>query len=604
MPAGSDDIAIRVNSNNPTFRLGLGKSTDAFIAEMEPRTKDLLLVAASVFCVDSLARRGAETRPNLGRGWRRDLRFVIPVSDAGFWSSVHDELAQALTFLTGDSFSFVFITRPRPEPEQALLLDMPRPSREENVILFSGGLDSLTGAFETLQSPNTNVLLVTHWSAQKVITKQTSLVRELRRRFPGRVRWVRVRGTLVGCKASETTQRSRSFLYAALGYAAASFVEATRVHFFENGVVSVNLPIDRQVVGTMATRTTHPLFLHRLERLLSRIAGQPITIDNPYARMTKTEVVERLRDHEGAALIAATTSCSSVRERTVEHPHCGCCSQCLDRRFAILAAGVAEHDPSERYEVELLLGRREDPQDRTMASDWYRHATQRLARMSMEEFAAAFMKEIADIVAACPSQPSGTVVSETFAMHRRHGRSVRSVMARALSDLAGRVLDRSVPPQSLLAIVLNSASDPERNETSFSPPPKRRFDRRTEIFPLRLVAVADGNRPILRILGLGRFKGAHLALVLNLRPHLEEDCAAGLAPEQHRYTAAGHLGVKETVWQHARRCRREFAKEYEVVTGSASPPDLVVQGERQRGYRLDPEARFVEDPGAKPAADR
>jgi hypothetical protein len=36
------------------------------------------------------------------------------------------------------------------------------------------------------------------------------------------------------------------------------------------------------------------------------------------------------------------------------HTHCGCCSQCLDRRFAVLAAHAADHDPVEMYKVELV----------------------------------------------------------------------------------------------------------------------------------------------------------------------------------------------------------------------------------------------------------
>ena len=31
-----------------------------------------------------------------------------------------------------------------------------------------------------------------------------------------------------------------------------------RVHFYENGIISLNLPVCAQVVGGRATRTTHP----------------------------------------------------------------------------------------------------------------------------------------------------------------------------------------------------------------------------------------------------------------------------------------------------------------------------------------------------------
>ena len=56
-----------------------------------------------------------------------------------------------------------------------------------------------------------------------------------------------------------------------LGFIAARMVGATRVRFFENGVVSANLPISPQVIGTMATRTTHPLALRYFNELLALI---------------------------------------------------------------------------------------------------------------------------------------------------------------------------------------------------------------------------------------------------------------------------------------------------------------------------------------------
>ena len=39
------------------------------------------------------------------------------------------------------------------------------------------------------------------------------------------------------------------------------------LRFYENGVVSMNLPMSAQVVGTRATRTTHPRVLAGFEQL-------------------------------------------------------------------------------------------------------------------------------------------------------------------------------------------------------------------------------------------------------------------------------------------------------------------------------------------------
>jgi hypothetical protein len=66
-----------------------------------------------------------------------------------------------------------------------------------------------------------------------------------------------------------------SFLYAALACVVARLFGKTRIRFFENGVVSINLPISEQVVGARATRTTHPVVLERFRRFF----GEPIEVD-------------------------------------------------------------------------------------------------------------------------------------------------------------------------------------------------------------------------------------------------------------------------------------------------------------------------------------
>ena len=42
------------------------------------------------------------------------------------------------------------------------------------------------------------------------------------------------------------------------------------------------------------------------------------------------------------------------------YPHCGRCSQCVDRRLVALAAGYDdEEDPPEMYKLDVLAGARE-----------------------------------------------------------------------------------------------------------------------------------------------------------------------------------------------------------------------------------------------------
>ena len=142
--------------------------------------------------------------------------------------------------------------------------------------MFSGGLDSFAGALEELIEREERVVLVSHGSATKLAKVQRDLVTEMRRRIgKDRVLHVTLTAQLADRARREGTQRSRSFLFAALGLAVAEMFGLDSVHFFENGVVSLNLPLVGQVVGARATRTTHPRVLRGLEGLFSALCGAP-----------------------------------------------------------------------------------------------------------------------------------------------------------------------------------------------------------------------------------------------------------------------------------------------------------------------------------------
>jgi hypothetical protein len=166
-------------------------------------------------------------------------------------------------------------------------------------------------------------------------------------------------------------------------------------------------------------------------------------------------VLVRLRNLGHVDLIEQTNSCSGVRRRSRERPLCGCCSQCLDRRFASLAADAEEFDPPERYEVDLFLGARERGQDRTTAHDWTRHALH-LGAMDLADFTTRYAAELADVAAGYHDRLPGQVLSDAFQMHRRHSGFVHGVAEKAISDVADSILKSTVTPNSLLASLVRA----------------------------------------------------------------------------------------------------------------------------------------------------
>ena len=220
------------------------------------------------------------------------------------------------------------------------------------------------------------VALVSHQSSSKISAAQKYLVDQLRRKFgANRVLNFPMRANLRSGVSNESTHRTRSFLFAALGAATARCFGKNRILLFENGMMSLNLPPVAQVVGARATRTTHPQALAGFRRVLSNLIGHAFSVDNPFIWQTKMDVIEKIATYGAGELIRHTRSCTRVREMTTLHTHCGRCSQCIDRRFAILAAGQQGHDPPESYGTQLFEGTRHSGPDQEMALAFVRSAS-------------------------------------------------------------------------------------------------------------------------------------------------------------------------------------------------------------------------------------
>ena len=418
---------------------------------------DLLEVASYVYAADSATSRGGETDGNMGEWWRRDFRFVIPVRDPDLWSSIRvvSALIETLNFLSDDQYAFEFFPLTDP-PSIRTYFNFPDTKgstfRPDEIILFSGGMDSFAGTVEELAITDKKIALVSHQSATTIAGVQRHLVNELRNRFGNnRILHVPVRAHVLGKLGQEPTHRTRSFLFAALGAVTAQLFRKERSLIFENGVVSLNLPLVAQVVGARATRTTHPQALAGFRRVISEIFGHPFRIENPFCWLTKTEVVGRITANGCGDLIRHTRSCTRIREMTRQHSHCGQCSQCLDRRLAILAAKQADEDPEEAYRVDFFTGERPPGPDREVALAFIRSAIL-IRNMSNVEF---FMQygETSRIIGYYYA-PADTVARQIFTLYRRHAGYAFHVFGEAISARIVEILDGSLPPNCLLSLVI------------------------------------------------------------------------------------------------------------------------------------------------------
>ena len=329
---------------------GLGGALEFLAAKgFQPseRAVDLLIIAGMVMAADTRIKRSANAQDK----WTREIDVHVPVSDATVWTSQSDLLQRILGFLTGDRWRLFFRSRPATYKE---FVPMPKRLRIEeptSICLLSGGLDSFIGAIDLL-SAGEKPLLVSHWWDGTTSTHQTYCVGRLEAHFPT-FPLMHLRGHIgfpadtVASKSGEETQRGRSFLFFALASLAADSLKRMCVVYVpENGLISLNVPLDPLRLGALSTRTTHPFYMARWNDLLKGI-GVAATLVNPYRFQTKGAMVDGCKDKAFLKKTAKhTMSCShpdAGRWQGESPGHCGRCVPCLIRRGA-LNAGLGLDD--------------------------------------------------------------------------------------------------------------------------------------------------------------------------------------------------------------------------------------------------------------------
>jgi hypothetical protein len=386
----------------------------------------------------------------------------------------------------------------------------------------------------------------------------------------------------------EHTRRTRSFLFAALGAVSSRLFGLDRIQFFENGVVSLNFPPMAQIVGARATRTTHPQVLCGYRILMSALFGCAFDVVNPFLWMTKAEVVARIAANGFGDLISHTRSCTRVREMTIHNPHCGHCSQCIDRRFAVLAAGQEHNDPDEAYKVDLFTDDRPAGPDREIALAYIRSASD-INRMADVAFFTRYGE--ASRVVGFFSEPAATVAERIFDLHRRHAAAVCTVFERAISFHAAALRAGILPSSCLLfLIVSHRGADagtryPERDQSA-----AQTIRTRPEI----RIAI-DENRRCVVFGRWGEIKGVGADLLISLAGPHREAMSGERAPENYPFTETGQLLIElrietaETLRRRVLRCRNEIERRARDAGDAPPSIDAVIETNQRHGYRLNPD---------------
>lgn len=338
------------------IRSNLDRVFNSFGAYPSEPANDLLKLSLAVFSADKLSSRSQAYNK-----WSRYIHLYYPVKNPNLWNGVKELVEKTLNFLTGDHWEIHF--RPvgtkqlnKNRQTQGQLPNLAKQTK--TVALVSGGLDSFAGAIDLLETTQDGVVFVSHYSRGGVTkTVQDRVFSLLRHHYQDRFCslqfFVQPSGGSSG--EVESSQRSRSFLFLSLGVAVASTNESfAPLHVYENGLLSLNVPLTKNRSGGLSTRTTHPYFLSMYQNILDSLGIRSI-IKTPFRFLTKGEVLRVSKNNkvlgEGVKL---THSCSHVtyvrfKGKSPDN-HCGYCLPCIVRRAATKFAGLDDVD----YVVDVL----------------------------------------------------------------------------------------------------------------------------------------------------------------------------------------------------------------------------------------------------------
>lgn len=270
----------------------------------------------------------------------RKIAISAKVYNIERWESSKDQLIELLNWVSGDLFNVMF--EKNTKIFNILPLEIPS-SQKKCITLFSGGLDSLAGAYHNFSS---NILsdYVGYVNKSEEQTHQVLLQSFYNKIFSVHGSEIDIRNKYQKAKTFHF-QSTRSLLYLSLAISKAISNSTREIRMYENGILSLNPEF-----GRFTTKTTHPKTIFLYNELLTAL-GYDIRILNKFEYKTKGEVIANM-NFEFKSQIKNTFTCGKSRAgRHYKHKgQCGTCIPCILRKISL-----ASHD-NETFDTEYFVG--------------------------------------------------------------------------------------------------------------------------------------------------------------------------------------------------------------------------------------------------------
>jgi hypothetical protein len=153
--------------------------------------------------------------------------------------------------------------------------------------------------------------------------------------------------------------------------------------------------------------------------------------------------------------------------RVTGHPHCGYCSQCVDRRFSFLAAGLAEFDQDTRYSVDVFTDPLPAGEARQVGLSYLAFA-QQTAKQTEDEIFETHQELIERGVDTGPGIE--LKMYRVAQLLHRHSKEVMDALGTVIGEHREELANRTLPEDGLLRLYLADIDrSPEAPDPSSMP---------------------------------------------------------------------------------------------------------------------------------------
>ena len=309
---------------------GINYFTDEF-GDADSLEEDLFNLAAGIYGTDLVVQRQEREH------YIRTIDLYIEVVNLHAFERIKHILESALLTVSRDNWNITFIQK-----KGAAVSDFVWQNNEGAVLLFSGGIDSMSAAAKFVQEKQ-NLVLVSHNSHGNTVVDacQRNVHDALEKYFKQAIKHVHIK--VYGRKHDpfefpeerENTQRTRSFLFLTLAALVTRRSGFNKILFMaENGQFAIHLPLNQARIGPFSTHTADPQFVNDAQEIFRQLlSNNAFEIQNPFLYKTKAEVFAVL-PVELQKQVHYSASCWMI-SRVPGNKHCGICIPCISRRIAI-----------------------------------------------------------------------------------------------------------------------------------------------------------------------------------------------------------------------------------------------------------------------------